>query len=76
MNDFDISRLDRDVSELRQTVFGNGQNNPGIRSRVERIETKMETGVKILWGLLILAIPSAISLVAIGVSLMTYIFPR
>ena len=68
----ELAQLERDVNELRQTVYGNGGESPGIRSRVERIETKMETGVKILWGLLILAVPSAISLITTAVMLISH----
>jgi len=60
------SFLERDLQQLNHAVFGNGQ--PGLKTRVERIETKMETGVKILWSLLVLAVPSAISLIAIAVT--------
>jgi len=58
--------LERDVKELRHTVYGNGQ--PGIKTRVERIETQMQTGVKILWGLLALAIPSTLSVISIAIA--------
>lgn len=75
MNDNDygrIDRIERDVAELRQTVYGNGGGNPGIRSRVEKIEIKMDTGVRILWGLLVLAVPSAISLITTAVMLLAH----
>lgn len=75
MSEFDIGRierLERDVCELRHTIYGNGGGNVGIRTKVERIEVKMETGVKILWGLLALAIPSAISLVTTAATLIAY----
>ena len=68
----ELAQLERDVDELRRTVYGNGGENPGIRTRVERIEIKMETGVKILWGLLILAVPSAISLITTAALLISH----
>ncbi|WP_309381984.1 hypothetical protein [Cerasicoccus frondis] len=62
----DLEIIKRDVSELRHTVYGNG--SPGIKTRVERIETRLDTGIKILWGLLILAVPSALTIVGMGLS--------
>ena len=67
MTEADI--LKRDVQELSQTIYGTGANDPGIRSKVERIETRMETGIRILWGLLILAVPSAVSLITTAIML-------
>jgi len=58
--------MERDVEDLRKTIYGNG--TPGIKTRVERIEVKMETGIKILWGLFVLAVPSALSLISIAVA--------
>ena len=40
-----MSTLERDISELRHTVYGNGQ--PCIKTRVERIEVQIDTGVKL-----------------------------
>jgi len=61
--------LQRDVNELRHTVYGNG--SPGIKTRVERIETRLDTGVKILWGLLILAVPSSLTIIGLGLSILS-----
>jgi len=55
-----------DISELKHAVFGNGQ--PGLKTRVERMETKLETGVAILWSLFVLAVPSTISVVSIAIA--------
>ena len=67
-----IERIERDVCELRHCMFGGSDGNPGVRSKVDRIEVKMETGVKILWGLLALAVPSAISMVTTAATLIAY----
>jgi len=64
--DATLNVLQRDVSEVRRTLYGNGQ--PGLKTRVERIETQIGTAVKILWSLLILAVPSSISLIGIAIT--------
>jgi hypothetical protein len=49
------------LRELKHAVFGNGR--PGLTSRVDRMETKIDTAVKLLWGLMLLAVPSFVSMV-------------
>lgn len=58
--------IQRDVKDLRHTVYGNG--TPGVKTRVERIETRIDTGIRILWGLLVLAVPSALTIIGMGLS--------
>lgn len=64
----DTQTIDRDVKELRRTVYGNG--TPGLKTRMDCVETRMDTGVKILWSLLILAVPSSISVVGIAAAIL------
>lgn len=56
------------IKKLEHAVFGNGQ--PGLKTRTERVETKIDTAVRLLWALISLAIPSAIAIVT---SAMTFL---
>lgn len=60
--------LERDINDLRHTVYG-GHGQSGIKSRVERIEVQIDTAVKILWSLLVLAVPSAVTVVGVGLTI-------
>jgi len=53
------------ISSLEHAVFGNGR--PGLLSRTDRMEAKIDTAVKLLWGMMILAVPSAVSVLSIAV---------
>jgi len=57
------------IKKLEHAVFGNGQ--PGLKTRMERTETKIDTAVRLLWGLMTLAIPSAIAVVTAALTLLT-----
>ncbi len=49
-----------DIHSLKHTVYGNGR--PGLTERVTVIETKLATGTKLLWAVLVLSIPPIIEL--------------
>lgn len=50
---------------LKNAVFGNGRK--GLTDRVTVIETKIDTGSKLLWGILLLSIPNVISVIKLFV---------
>ena len=49
-----------EIKSLKHTVYGNGR--PGLTDRVTVIETKLSTGTRLLWALLLLSLPPLIDL--------------
>ena len=51
------------IKQLEHSVYGNGRR--GLKERVIIIETRLDTGIKLLWGILLLMVPTTVSVAAV-----------
>lgn len=66
----EVDPLEKKIMEHHTTLY---HPVSGVVTRIDRLETKIDTTIGLMKWLVALAVPSAISLITIGVTLFTYL---